>query len=72
MGAHNLQNRGEDNAPGANTVLQSFNIGGFINSPLRGIERNHRRGPEACRAQRLIRKDAGCRSSSQALSRPFL
>jgi hypothetical protein len=54
--AHNLQNRGEDNASGTNAVFQSFDIGGFINFPMRGIERNNQRGIESGRAQRFDEK----------------
>jgi hypothetical protein len=35
MTAHDLQNGGEHNAPGPNTVLQLFDVRGFINPSLR-------------------------------------
>jgi hypothetical protein len=38
--AHDLENGGEHDAPGSNTVLQPLDVRGYIHSSLRGIERN--------------------------------
>ena len=59
VSAHDLQNRGEDDAPGPNTILQFFEMCGFINSSLGGIERNHQRGVKSGRAQRLDQERRG-------------
>jgi len=53
VSAHDLQNRGEDDAPGPNTILQFLEMRGFVNSSLGGIERNHQRGVKSSRTQRL-------------------
>ena len=47
VSAHHLQYCGEDDASGANAILQFLDIGCFLDPSLRRIEGNHECGVEA-------------------------
>jgi len=56
VNTHHLEYRCEDNAPGANAILQLLHMCGFFQSPPRIVKRNDQRSIEARRPQRFDEK----------------